>query len=160
MQPSYRPETQQGIQPQPSQGPGYVIDQSLARALSALAHGAIVFGFLGVGFLVTLAISGVIWLYGRRSPQVRFHSEQAGCYQCSVLLINLVFLVVLGAAGGFSIFNLWNGRSDGGLSGWVGVGLVLFLLWFAGSILYGLLAAVMVLAGKDFKYPIIGNRFR
>jgi uncharacterized Tic20 family protein len=137
-----------------------VIDQSLARALSALAHGAIAFGFLGVGFLVSLAISGVIWLYGRRSPQVRFHSEQAGCYQCSVLLINLVWVVLLGAAGGFSIFNVFNGRSDWGLGGWVAVGFILFLLWFVASILYGLLAAILVLLGKDFKYPVIGDRFR
>jgi hypothetical protein len=92
---------------------------------------------------------------------VRFHSEQAGCYQCSVLLINLVWIALLGAAGGFSIFNVINGRSDWGLlGGWVAVGFILWLLWFAGSILYGLLAAILVLWGKDFKYPLIGNRFR
>ena len=146
--------------PSPAPGPGYVIDQSLARALSALAHGAIAFGFLGVGFLVSLAISGVIWLYGRRSPQVRFHSEQAGCYQCSVLLINLVWVVLLGAASGFWIFNGFNGRGDRVLGGWVAVGFILWVLWFAGSILYGLLAAILVLLGKDFKYPVIGDRFR
>src|SRR5439155_18980109 len=72
--------------PQRPPAPSYVIDRSTARALSALAHGAIAFGLLGVGFLVSLAISAAIWLYGRRSPEVRFHSEQAGCYQCSVLL--------------------------------------------------------------------------
>src|SRR5213596_1713694 len=154
MQPPYPPETRQAMPAQPSPGPSYVIDQSLARALSALAHGAIAFGFLGVGFLVSLAISGVIWLYGRRSPQVRFHSEQAGCYQCSVLLINLVWIVLLGAAGGFSIFNVINGRTDGGLGGWVAVGFILWLLWFVGSIFYGLLAAILVLLGKDFKYPV------
>jgi uncharacterized Tic20 family protein len=140
--------------------PGYVIDQSLARALSALAHAALAFGFLGVGFLLSLGITGVIWLYGRRNAQVRFHSEQAGCYQCSVLLINLVFIVLLGAAGGFSIFNVINGRGDWGLGGWVAVGFILWLLWFAASILYGVIAAILVLLGKDFTYPLIGNRFR
>jgi uncharacterized Tic20 family protein len=157
MQPPYRPEPQRAMPAQPPPGAGYVIDQSLARALSALAHGAIAFGFLGVGFLISLAISGVIWLYGRRSPQVRFHSEQAGCYQCSVLLINLVLVVVLGAAGGFWIFNISNGRSDAGLGGLVLVGLILSLLWFVASILFGLFAALMVLLGKDFKYPVIGG---
>src|SRR5918911_2564472 len=111
MQPPYPPGTRQAMPAQPSPGPGYVIDQSLARALSALAHGAIAFGFLGVGFLVSLAISGVIWLYGKRSPQVRFHSEQAGCYQCSVLLINILFVTILGIAGGFSLFNIFQHRS-------------------------------------------------
>ena len=137
-----------------------MIDRSTARALSALAHGAIAFGLLGVGFLVSLAISAAIWLYGRRSPEVRFHSEQAGCYQCSVLLINLVWIVLLGVAGGFSIFSVINRRSDWGLEGWVAVGFILWLLWFVGSILYGLVAATLVLLGKDFKYPVIGNRFR
>src|SRR5437868_421691 len=141
MQSPYPPETRQAMPAQAPPGPGYVIDRSLARALSALAHGAIAFGFLGVGFLLSLAISGVIWLYGRRNPQVRFHSEQAGCYQCSVLLINLVWILLLGAAGGFSIFSVINQRSDWGLGGWVAVGFILWLLWFVSSILYGLVAA-------------------
>src|SRR5438477_9687229 len=143
MQPPYPPETRQVVPAQPSPGPGYVIDQSLARALSALAHGAIAFGLLGVGFLLSLAISGVIWVYGRRSPQVRFHSEQAGCYQCSVLLINVLFVLFLGITGGFSIFSVFKGQSDWG-AGWAtGLGLILFALWFAGSILYGIIAALM-----------------
>ncbi len=128
--------------------------------LSALAHGAIAFGFFGIGFLASLAISGIIWLYGRRSPQVRFHSEQAGCYQCSVLLINIVFVVVLGAAGGFSLFNVLQGRSDWSVGHLTILGLIIFALWFVASILYGIFAAVMVLLGKPFKYPIIGGRKR
>src|SRR5438874_1578293 len=106
-EPIFRPQQQPAI---PS--PVHVIDQSTARVLSALAHGAIAFGIFGIGFLASLAIAGIIWLYGRRSPQVRFHSEQAGCYQCSVLLINILFVVILGVAGGFSLFNAVHGRSD------------------------------------------------
>jgi uncharacterized membrane protein len=138
---------------------GPVIDQSASRALAALAHGAIAFGFFGIGFIASLAIAGIIWLYSKRSPEVRFHSEQAGCYQCSVLLINAVFLIVLGTVGGFSIFNLFQGRDDWGLSWGVGLGLILFAFWFVASILYGIFAAIMVLMGKRFKYPIIGDRF-
>lgn len=157
MQPPYRPETPQALQVTPSPDPGYVIDQGLARALSALAHGAILFGLLGVTLPLALAISGVIWLYGRRSPQVKFHSEQAGCYQCSVLLINLLIVVVLGAVSGVSIFNVITGRGDNGLGGLFFTGLYLFLVWFVISILFGLVAAVAVLLGKDFKYPIISG---
>src|SRR5438105_9052574 len=133
------PTNRPNLQPQqpPAPAPIRVIDQSAARVLSALAHGAIAFGFFGIGFLASLAISGIIWLYGRRSPQVRFHSEQAGCYQCSVLLINLALVALLGAAGGVSIFSLIKGGSDFGLSGWVLLGLILFLIWFVASILYG-----------------------
>src|SRR5438445_9060773 len=113
---------------------GYVIDRSAARTLSALAHGAIAFGLLGVGFLVSLAISAAIWLYGRRSPEVRFHSEQAGCYQCSVLLVNLLFVLFLGVTGGFSLFKVLRGESDWGTGCLTALGLIVFLAWVVGSI--------------------------
>ncbi len=166
-QPPLPPTRSQEYRPQgpyvpqaPPTAPGYVIDQSAARVLSALAHGAIAFGFLGIGFLVTLAVSGIIWLYGRRSPQVRFHAEQAGCYQCSVLLLNIFFVALLGVTGGFSLFNVMQGKSDWGLGWGTLLGLFLFLAWFGASILYGIYAALMVLAGKQFKYPFIGDRFK
>jgi uncharacterized membrane protein len=128
--------------------------------LSALAHGAIAFGILGFGFIISLAISGVLWLYGRRSPMVRFHAEQAGCYQCLVILINLVLIILLGSTTGLSLFNLITRHQDvTTLTAATIVGACLFLVWFGGSILYGVFAAAMVLAGKPFKYPVIGNRF-
>ena len=159
IQPADQPQGPQNPRSQPPFKPGNVIDQSTARALSAVAHGAIAFGFFGIGLLLSLAISGVIWLYARRSPEVRFHSEQAGCYQCSVLLINFALIVALGATTGFSLFNLLQGRSDWGMGGVAIAGLVVFTIWFVGSILYGLFGSVMVMLGKKFKYPIIGDRF-
>jgi uncharacterized Tic20 family protein len=143
---------------QPYRTPTQIADRSAERALSALAHGAIAFGFFGFTFIISLAISGIIWLYSRRSPEVRFHAAQAGFYQCSVLLINLLFLVVLGVGGGFSIVNIVQGK-DAELARWVAWGFVVFVIWFCASILYGLFAAVMVLLGKRFKYPLIGDRF-
>jgi uncharacterized Tic20 family protein len=135
-----------------------IADRGAERALSALAHGALAFGFLGFGFLVTLGITAVIWLYSKRSPEVRFHAAQAGFYQCLVVLINLVFIVVLGVGGGFSIVEMVRG-GDAGVARWVAWGLVVFVGWFVLSIVYGLVAAVMVLLGKRFKYPLIGDRF-
>jgi uncharacterized Tic20 family protein len=155
MQPPYPPPPQHI---QPTQSPAQLADKSAERALSALAHGAIAFGFLGFSFLISLAITGVIWLYSKRSPEVRFHSEQAGCYQCSVLLINVVWVAILGVTGGFSIFAWFRGEG-GSLSGWVIIGACLFALWFFATIFYGIIAAILVLTGKRFKYPIIGDRF-
>jgi len=142
----------------PYSTPVQIADRSAERALSALAHGAIAFGFFGFGFIVSLAITGVIWLYARRSPEVRFHAAQASFYQCSVILINVLFIVALGVGGGFSIINIGQGRGPA-LAALVGAGFVVFALWFVFSILFGLLAAVMVLLGKRFKYPLIGDRF-
>ncbi len=152
----------------PPQGPQYnplptkaveVVDRSAERVLAAAAHGAIAFGIFGIGLLVSLLISGVIWLYSRRSPHVRFHSEQAGCYQCSVLLINFILLIIVLFSGGFSIFQVFQGREDWGTS-WVTLfGVLVGVTWFFGTILYGIIGAVMVLLGKPFKYVIIGDRF-
>ena len=154
---SYPPQEPQ-YSPLPPKGV-VVVDRSAERALAAVAHGAIAFGLFGIGLLVSLLISGVIWLYSRRSPHVRFHSEQAGCYQCSVLVINFMLLIIVLFSGGFSIFQVFQGREDWG-SSWVTLfGVVLGLIWFIGTILYGIIGAVMVLLGKPFKYVIIGDRF-
>ncbi len=149
----------QANQPGPvSPRPAQFLDESTARALAALAHGAIAFGLLGVGFLLSLLIAGVIWLYGRRSPTVRYHSEQAGCYQCVVLLINVVLVLIMGSAFGFSVFSGLQHKSDWG-AGWVFlILLLLFIGWWIGTIAYGLVGAAMVLMGKPFKYPFIGDR--
>src|SRR3712207_5971971 len=104
---------------------GQVVDRSAERALAALAHGAVAFGVLGISMLVSLVISGIIWLYARRSPTVRFHSEQAGWYQCSVLVINAVLFILLVLGGGFSLFTSWQGKSDWGLGWAVLVGVIL-----------------------------------
>jgi len=89
---------------------------------------------------------------------VRFHSEQAGCYQCSVLLINIALIAVMGASGGFSAFSALHGTSDWG-AGWVFLILLfLFAAWWVGSILLGVVGAFLVLLGKPFKYPFIGDR--
>ena len=159
MQPPYPDNPTPLSQPQPPAN--NLADRSAERALAALAHGAIAFGVFGISFLMSLAITGVIWLYSRRSPDVRFHSEQAGCYQCSVLLINVAFVVVLLLSGGFSIISALQGNRDwaGGLGWGFSIGLALFAVWFIGTILYGIIAAIMVLLGKRFKYPLIGDRF-
>ena len=138
--------------------PAQVADRSAERALSALAHGAIAFNLFGVTFIVTLIVTGIIWLYSKRSPEVRFHASQAGFYQCSVLLINMLFIIILGVGGGFSIVSIAQGNGSD-MARWVIWGLVIFVIWFLASIAYGLFAAIMVLLGKRFKYPFIGDRY-
>jgi uncharacterized Tic20 family protein len=100
-------------------------------------------------------------VYSKRSPLVRFHSEQAGCYQCSVLLVNIAGVLVLMSSGGFAIVSLLRGESDWAAGLGVGffIALAIFLAWYAATIIYGVIAAILVLLGKRFKYPIIGDRF-
>lgn len=137
------------------------VDQRIA----AVAHLSIGFGVVvGVGFLVGLAINLVIWLRSKRSSVVEFHSEQAGMYQLIVFLINIVIVALwLGLAvmliGGpaptpgeltapMMLMGLWCALVP------------LFALWFFGTIGYGIYGGLLVAAGRDFSYPIIGKRVR
>jgi hypothetical protein len=127
---------------------GRVADAGLA----AVAHFAIFFGFLGVGFLLSVAISVGIWLYSRRSPFVAYQAEQAGCYQVFVLVFNLGCAALLGVFLAGQIYWGWT---------WAGTAaallIVFFIAWFPLSILYGLWGGLQVLLGRDFRYPVLGN---
>jgi uncharacterized membrane protein len=146
---------QQGGQTRDLRG---VVDEGTDRTLSAVAHGAIAFGIFGIGLLVSLAISGFLWLYSKRSGKVRFHAEQAGCYQIIVLAINAILIVIMAFSGGFAIFqNVFRRGSDYGTPWILCVGMVIFGVWFLITIGYGLYGAVQVLRGRDFKYVLIGE---
>ena len=153
IQPTYGPATNL------PQNTGQVIDQSTERLLAAAAHGAIIFGLLGFTFFVSLIITGVIWLYSRRSPYVRFHSDQAGCYQCSVILVNIIVLLYVAVYGGFAIVAALRGEVTWTSLGLVGWGLLFFILWYVATIILGAVGGVMVLLGRPFKYPFIGDWF-
>ncbi|MDQ3706875.1 MAG: DUF4870 domain-containing protein, partial [Chloroflexota bacterium] len=119
-----------GAPPQPPQMAAGAMDRETERLLAGVAHGAIAFGLLGLTLPISLLITGIIWLYSRRSPYVRFHSDQAGCYQCSVLLINVLVVVVLAVFGGFAVFGVMRGEGTWAGLGLVLWGLVLFGAWF------------------------------
>jgi len=121
--------------------------------LAAVTHAAILFGLFGVGFVITLAINGGIWLYSRRSPFVAYHAQQAGCYQCFVVVVNILYLALGGTLLGVAaVYPQW---------GFVGpllfVVAVTGVVWFVLSILYGVWAAVRVLLGRPFAYPVFGR---
>jgi uncharacterized membrane protein len=147
--------SQQGGQTRDLRG---VVDEGADRTLSAVAHGAIAFGIFGIGLLVSLLISGFLWLYSKRSGKVRFHAEQAGCYQIIVLAINAILIVIMAFSGGFAIFQNVFGRGPDYGTPWIlCVGMVFFAVWFLITIGYGLYGAVQVLRGRDFKYVLIGD---
>jgi uncharacterized membrane protein len=147
--------SQQGGQTRDLRG---VVDEGADRTLSAVAHGAIAFGIFGIGLLVSLLISGFLWLYSKRSGKVRFHAEQAGCYQIIVLAINAILIVIMAFSGGFAIFqNVFGHGPDYGTPWILCVGMVFFAVWFLITIGYGLYGAVQVLRGRDFKYVLIGD---
>jgi hypothetical protein len=128
---------------------GQVADAGLA----ALAHFAILFGFFGVGFLITLAITVSIWLYSRRSSFVAYQAEQAGCYQAFVFAFNIGCAVLFGAFLGARVYWGWDWAGAA-----AGLLVVFFVAWFPISILYGAWGGLQVLLGRDFRYPYFGRR--
>ena len=145
--------------------------QGSERALAATAHGAIAFGFVGIGFILSLVITAVIWLASKKSPYVREQSDRAGRYQIFVLLVNIaaIILWLLGFAlllslTGWRIFRF--GGGDPQVANSLPITLVivldtialvaaipLFIAWFYGTIAYGVYGALRALAGHDFHYP-------
>jgi hypothetical protein len=137
--------------------------------LAVLAHAGIALGFFGVGFLASLAISVLIWLFSKRSRYLYFHSEQAGLYQLLVFLINIAdALILLGL--GVLFWHIEFGPDApapssftdllaklGAIIEYLMLPLLIYLVWFVGSILYGVFGAIMVAAGREFSYPWIGN---
>ena len=140
------------------------------RVLAFAAHGAIAFGFVGIGFLLSLAITAIIWLASKKSSYLREQSDRAGRYQIFVLLANIV-VIGLWVIGFFLLVYLtnWQGWGSGGWQGWrhldwrwlliVLDGLLLLIsaplivAWYFGSIGYGVYAALRALRGDDFHYP-------
>lgn len=141
------------------------------RALAAVAHGAIAFGFVGIGFLLSLAITAVIWLASKRSPYLQEQSDRAGRYQIYVVVVNVIAIIawLLGLALLGSLLS-WQGGLFGGhataLDGlgprWIIVALdalllvialPIFAVWYVGTILYGIYGAYRALGGHDFRYP-------
>lgn len=131
------------------------------RGLAVLAHASIGFGLVGIGFLLGLAINGVIWLRSRRSSYVSIQAEQAGAYQLAIFVVNIVLVVVwvamlvyvfLGPSeigeGQLSIRQIMAGL-------WLAL-IPLFAIWYVATIAYGLYAAARVAAGREFWYPVFG----
>jgi hypothetical protein len=141
------------------------------RTLAAAAHGAIAFGFVGIGFLLSLVITGVIWLASWKSTYVREQSDRAGRYQIFVLLVNIlaIGLWVLGLAlllwlTGWRLFGFGGGDPEIARSLPITLVIILDLLllivtipiiviWYFGTIIYGVYGAARALAGHDFHYP-------
>jgi len=140
------------------------------RLLAATAHGAIAFGFVGIGFILSLVITGVIWLVSKKSSYVRDQSDRAGRYQIFIVLANIL-LIALWIIGFVLLIYLtnWQGWGNGGWQGWrqldwrwllividgltLLVTLPLIVAWFFGTIIYGVYAAIRALRGDDFHYP-------
>jgi uncharacterized Tic20 family protein len=131
------------------------------RRIAAVSHLSIAFGILiGVGFMLGIVINLVIWLRSKRSPFVELHAEQAGAYQLTVFILNIVIvsvwiagLVMLMGGSEIGVGQISLRQIVAGL--WCAL-VPLFAVWFFGTILYGVYGGIVIAAGGDFSYPIFG----
>lgn len=134
------------------------------RLMAALAH------FFGP------VVALIIWATQKdKSRFVRFQAVQALAFDLTVFVALFVFIgcflvivfgtVFLGTAGAFAAANQ-NQNSDGSALGLV-ASLIFFLPFLAwcpmmllivGTLVARVVAAINVLQGKDFRYPVLGAR--
>ena len=148
-----------------------VAGQGSERTLAAAAHGAIAFGFVGIGFILSLVITAIIWLASWKSTYVREQSDRAGRYQIFVLLVNILVIVLWALGLGLLLWLTgWRfiglGGGDPQVAGSPPITIVIlldlallivavpiFVVWYFGTIIYGVYGAARALAGHDFHYP-------
>jgi uncharacterized Tic20 family protein len=133
------------------------IDQN-DRIMAALAHVTAILPVMGVIAPI------IIWATQReRSEFVGFQSLQAAIYQLLIVfawilgmacyMCSIVFMIIPASFGQY-------GRDFS--TEWLGVFfpfLVLGLIFIGGIafVIYGIVAAILVLQGKDFRYILIGS---
>ncbi len=136
------------------------------RATAAMAHGAIAFGLFGVGFLITIVVNIYFWYASRNSPYIRRQVEQAGCFQVIVMLVDFLLVAGAGVLFGYLLGAPLLGRQllPKGSEVWFWllflILLISFVIFFFGTIAYGLYAASRAAQGAEFRYHIFGLRDR
>lgn len=132
------------------------------RRIAAVCHFSIAFGVIvGVGFMLGIVLNLVIWLRSKRSSIVEFHSEQAGAYQITVLVSNILIIAIW-----IGVVVMLMGESEVGegqlsirqilMGMWCAL-LPLQIAWYFGTILYGVYGGLVVAAGGEFSYPFFGK---
>jgi len=126
------------------------------RLLAAIAHSGALLPFLG--FIIPLHI----WITQRDwSKFVHFHALQALIYQLAMpSAFSVVYLL-----GFWGLYGTMLGGLPDGLGGALPSGLLtlrcvlvgMILVGWGLTLLFGLLGASRILAGRDFLYPLLGR---
>ena len=125
------------------------------RLLAAVAHAGILVPITGI--IAPL----LIWLTQReRSPKVKFHAIQATAYQALPVLALIIYMGCFMCAFGFTMLAAMFPASsgDGALIAFANIlpMLIFFAVLFI-FMIYGIVGAVRVFQGADFRYVMIGR---
>lgn len=129
------------------------------RIMAALSHITIILPFLGVVAPI------IIWVTQKeKSEYVAFQALQALAYQLSLVVLYFIGMgCYMCSFFGPFLSMLFSAEEPNSvvLGAFVLIPFTVMGLLFLGVIgyiIYGLVAAVMVVQGKDFRYMLIGNR--
>ncbi len=130
------------------------------RLLAALSHASVV--FTGIGIFVPLLI---YFAQKKRSTFLAFHALQAFFFQLIGALINFIFPFCLIGAIFIPAFSVSVAGKDAPFGAFFGAFLILtvvitMLIMFGNlaCMIYGIIGAIRVYQGKDFRYVIIGKQ--
>lgn len=125
------------------------------RLLAAVAHAGILIPITGI------VAPLLIWLTQReRSPKVKFHAIQATVYQALPVLAMIIYMGCFMCAFGFTMLAAMFPASsgDGALIAFANVApLLIFFAVLALFMIYGVVGAVRIFQGADFRYVWIGR---
>ncbi len=130
------------------------------KIMAALSHGSVFLMFLGP------VVPAMVWAFQRKkSKYVRFHALQAMGYQALLFWLWIVITILIMGLAMCLIFPLSifvTAKSHNTMpAAMLGFQFLIFLLMF-GSIglffLTGIIGAILCVLGRDFRYPVIGNR--
>jgi uncharacterized Tic20 family protein len=143
------------------------------RALAALAHGAGLLGLTVFGWLAALLVSvPLLFIAGpRRSPYLVAHAGQAALYQIAVAVLQLVYLLWLGAGflsfggalPGVPDYRVFDYLVDPWLTAvqvlW-GLTVLVWPVFYLYTAALAGLGAFRAYQGKWFWYPLVSGRIR
>ncbi len=125
------------------------------RLLAAVAHAGVLIPITGI------VAPLLIWLTQReRSPKVKFHAIQATIYQALPVLAMIIYMGCFMCAFGFTMLAAMFPASsgDGALIAFTNIApLFIFFAVLFVFIVYGVVGAVRVFQGADFRYVGIGR---
>ncbi|HVG97445.1 MAG TPA: hypothetical protein VNK05_11125 [Chloroflexota bacterium] len=143
------------------------------RALAALAHGAGLLGLTVAGWLAALLVSvPLLFVAGpRRSPYLAAHAGQAALYQTAVAVLQLAYLLWLGAGfltfggaiPGVPDYRVFDYLVDPWLTAvqviW-GLSVLVWPVFYLSTAGLAALGAVRAYRGQRFWYPLVSGRIR
>jgi len=138
----------------PQSAPPTLVPPANERIMAVLSHLSILVPHLGI------ILPLILWLANlNNAPYAAYQSKQAFVFHLADIIVTWIIISIAVLMGFLSIGALASGFVEGLVSlgvGFLGVILGLYLLHI-GPIIYGIIGAVHVSSGRDFRYWLIGD---